>query len=190
MNFEEEAVFPLAERAFTAADWQAIETTEQASHDPLFDQQLTRFESLYDFVATDDKPRFSRLRQPTIPEAVPTDPAGWGYLAARAFAETTGNWAQLAGQLQQLGQQRTTDWLADLDAVRTDLDNAESPMGVHATFWSRQVERHWQTHRAAVDAWTATVERNALVTRRFLATAAGQRAGSSGSSRNSRSSGN
>ena len=49
MRNEEELVFPLALKLFSDAEWEAIEHSEQEAHDPVFDQRLSRYESLYEY---------------------------------------------------------------------------------------------------------------------------------------------
>ena len=72
MGFEEREVFPLAERKLEADDWQAIEAEERLTQDPLFDQQLSRFEDVYHFAVDDEKPLFSYLRRPVSRKRQPS----------------------------------------------------------------------------------------------------------------------
>lgn len=52
MRREETVLFPLAERLFTDAMWQEVEEAEAAARDPLFDQRLGRYDSLFEFVTS------------------------------------------------------------------------------------------------------------------------------------------
>lgn len=49
MRNENEWVFPIALRAFSEQDWEALERSEERAHDPLFEQRLSRYESLYEY---------------------------------------------------------------------------------------------------------------------------------------------
>ncbi len=50
MNFEEQVVFPVAERWLSRSDWIEIDTADLQTHDPLFDQKVTRYDELYRYV--------------------------------------------------------------------------------------------------------------------------------------------
>jgi hemerythrin-like domain-containing protein len=53
ITFEEQYVFPLAERQLTRSDWQEIEAQEAEERDPLFDQRLTRYDGLYRYISAE-----------------------------------------------------------------------------------------------------------------------------------------
>ena len=168
MGFEENVVFPVAEREFTAEDWASIESAERLSHDPLFDQRLTRFQSLYDFVTEDDKPLSSTLRQPAF--AGLPDMGDSPYLGARAFAEFAGNWSAFAERLQQLQAQQGAAWQTDFEkAQKTFASN--DPFAAYNEFCAQQTARQLDLGRAVFDAWSAAIERNNVIARRFLTVA-------------------
>lgn len=168
MGFEETVVFPVAEREFSAEDWAAIESAERLSHDPLFDQRLTRFQSLYDFVTDDDKPLSSSLRQPDF-DGLP-DMADSPYLGARAFAEFAGNWSAFFERLQHLQSQHGAAWQQDLEHAQKTF-SSNDPFAAYGQFCAQQTARQLDLGRAVFDAWSAAIERNNMIARRFLTVA-------------------
>jgi len=62
MRHEEELVFPLALARFSDADWDRLAQDDAEAHDPLFDQRLSRFESLYEYAVTDTEAARHRER--------------------------------------------------------------------------------------------------------------------------------
>ncbi len=168
MGFEENVVFLLAEREFTSEDWTSIESAERLSHDPLFDQRLSRFQSLYDFVNADDKPLSSSLRQPAF--AGLPDMADSPYLGARAFAEFAGAWSAFFERLQQLQAQQGAAWQNDLEkAQKTFASN--DPFSAYSELCAQQTARQLDVGRAVFDAWSAAIDRHNVIARRFLTVA-------------------
>ena len=165
MNFEEATIFPIAEREFSVEDWASIEAAERLTHDPLFDQKLTRFQSLYDFVIDDDQPFSSSLRQPTIDEAPDLNNP---YLGARAFVETAGNWSRFLTRMRELQTQSSVGWRDDVKEARENFAKTD-PVTAYADFCAKQAARQLDLAQAGYNAWCAAVERNAVIARRFLA---------------------
>lgn len=75
MSREEHHLFPLAEQVVQAEDWDAIEREEREVDDPLFDQRLTRFDSIYQHIVEGRSEIGAHTNVETL--AQPTDSSGF-----------------------------------------------------------------------------------------------------------------
>lgn len=167
MQFEEDEIFPLAARTLSASDWKEIEAEERLSHDPLFDQKVSRFASLYEYVVDDDHAT-PGIRAPTGTALVGAAVAP--YLGAKLVAEVSGYWMNCWQTVDEIGRRRWDEWRVDVAAAGKQLSNDVSPGAVFAHFWLQQARRDLACHEEVFNAWSSAVERSAVAAARLSGT--------------------